>query len=1391
MEEMKLMNLKGKKIGSLFLSVCISVTMLPTAAFSEISTKNFENELKTRKVISDFMNNDKNTENEPSSTEILSVSKSFATPTYAAAPAIGYSFSQGGFSYEVTEITSPNVSVAVYGNSGTSGNIVIPETITYEGTTYNVTGISENAFTGNTNIVSVEIPNSVKKIANWAFANCYNLSEISFGSSIKSIETHAFYSCTSLTEVNLPDSVEEIGISAFEESTSLETITFERTDIPQFGSDAFKYVAATVYVPKESLSGYTTALTAIGFEVTILPIGSLVGKEFSNNGIMYKVLTDSDSEKTISVMGMVYDNVSDVSIPDSINYENKTFSVTEISAYAFSFNNSIRNFTIGSSVTKIGKEAFYFSRIETITFMGNIPPYFSENSFNRLGDLEYVYVQEGRINAYDEAVQAAGWYGYVLAIGSLEHQTFSLEGLKYEVLTDIEGDRTVTVTGYTDRSLESISIPDSVDYKNKTFYVTEIYEYAFSDCRGLASIDLGNSVKKIGSFAFGYCTSLVSITIPASVNELSSMTFRGCELLNEIIFKGIQPPDMQSDTFWNEDNLNNIYVPVGSLNAYKTAIGESSGEDIASIIKEGSPTPGEFLGVVVGKVAVTTSNADNITGNEISGQISYNKDTNTLTLNNASVLYETSIKGAIYSNHDLNVNLIGNSTLGYTIDEDYSIYYGINAEGQTVTIDGTGSLTIFDQHIGVLGKNVNINTVGTIEVNERGDGLSCCLKADGGTLTVNSGTLILTSKISNALYGDSIVINGGTITAISKNLENFGLYAFNNVPLLNENYKYKIYAGKSASSAKLISTVTSATFTESKYVKIAPEGTGGGSGGGSGSGGGGSSSTSSGSGSSKTVTTEDKAPSQPITSVANLSALKGEGSTASVTITNQTITSAVAKAKASAKTNGKAENGISVELNVAMPNGTTSISAVFSEETLNTLVSEGVASLKISGSPVAITFDKKALAEIKNQAVGDISITISPNANLSALAKQMIGTRPVYDLTLKYVKDGEEISVSNFGGGTVIVSVPYIPQADEVVGGLFAVYVDENGTPTKIAGSIYDADSESIVFKTTHLSLYGIGYSAPSEKFTDVSGYWAEKSIDYVVGKGILSGMTENTFMPNIAMTRGMLVSALGKLSNIDTKDYTSASFNDVKEGSDISPYIEWAFEENIIHGVGNGNFEPDRAVTREEIALIIGNYAEATGFILPSVYKAKAFADASDIGSAYEAGVAAMQKSGVMMGNTENMFNPKASVTRAEISSMLQRYINLTINPATAIGWTKNNVGKYLYCKDGKALTAEQTIDGIKYFFNSDGTLKTGWVKDEEGKWRFYLENNMLVGLCDVEYNNETKQYYFEDDGAMVSDQWIEFDGNWYYFNSDGSLAKDTKVDDYEVDENGARIEE
>ena len=127
-------------------------------------------------------------------------------------------------------------------------------------------------------------------------------------------------------------------------------------------------------------------------------------------------------------------------------------------------------------------------------------------------------------------------------------------------------------------------------------------------------------------------------------------------------------------------------------------------------------------------------------------------------------------------------------------------------------------------------------------------------------------------------------------------------------------------------------------------------------------------------------------------------------------------------------------------------------------------------------------------------------------------------------------------------------------------------------------------------------SVFTSTASAAAEKFTDVKpGAWYYTAVDYAVSEKLFNGTSATTFSPNGAMTRGMFVTVLGNKAKIDPKDYSTSSFSDVKAGAWYAPHVEWAAQNGIVNGTGGGKFSPNKSVTREQMAVILYNYAKFT----------------------------------------------------------------------------------------------------------------------------------------------------------------------------------------------------
>ncbi|MGI5900802.1 MAG: S-layer homology domain-containing protein, partial [Christensenellales bacterium] len=216
-----------------------------------------------------------------------------------------------------------------------------------------------------------------------------------------------------------------------------------------------------------------------------------------------------------------------------------------------------------------------------------------------------------------------------------------------------------------------------------------------------------------------------------------------------------------------------------------------------------------------------------------------------------------------------------------------------------------------------------------------------------------------------------------------------------------------------------------------------------------------------------------------------------------------------------------------------------------------------------------------------------------------------------------------------------------------------------------------------------------------------------------------------------------------------DFSGYKTSSFTDVKATDPAMPYIEWAVQKGIVSGTGNNQFSPNAAITREQIAVMMVNYAKVAGYTLPAARQYSAFADQTKISAWAETAVKAVQQAGVIVGKDGGKFDPQGSATRVEAATILRRYVELVIDEGTARGWVKNDSGHWQY-------------------YNWQGKCATGWLS--------------VAGT-------DTK-YYIDANGVMVTGKWLQIGGKWYYFNTDGKMARSATIEGYKVDGDGVRQE-
>ena len=493
-----------------------------------------------------------------------------------------------------------------------------------------------------------------------------------------------------------------------------------------------------------------------------------------------------------------------------------------------------------------------------------------------------------------------------------------------------------------------------------------------------------------------------------------------------------------------------------------------------------------------------------------------------------------------------------------------------------------------------------------------------------------------------------------------------------------------------------------------------------------------------------TITTpKPPQPDSPVLAVVETPVTVGNG-TATGTANDGDTSEAITKALNTAKQKGREKYGIAIQYDAATATAYNGFSITLKRATLDRLLdpNNNLKYLTLNTSVVDMTFGLAELTEIARQTSGDVTFTAARVTGLTGDALYAIGTRPAYDLKISYQKDGQTVYLSSVG--SVSVGIAYTPAETEQAGGLYLVYADGKGGAEWLYRSSYDKGSGNVIGSINHFSIYGVGYR-PAPIFTDTVNHWAKSDIDFVASRNLLTGTGDATFSPDSTITRGMFVTALGRLSGIDPAAYPSSSrFSDVPATAYYAPFVEWAASKEIVNGTGAASFEPDRPVTREEMAVIMQRYAGKLGYTLPKEREAEIFTDNATITSDMKDAVQAMQQAGVMNGKGGRLFAPKDTATRAEAAAVLRRFVEIVIDRDTAGGWAQNDTGSWLYYENHRPVT--------------------GW-KQVEGTW-----------------------YYFDAAGLMQSGGWRQIGGKWYYFYADGSMAANTEIDGYQIGPDGAR---
>ena len=456
-----------------------------------------------------------------------------------------------------------------YSNEYT-GNVVVPESVTYNGTTYSVTRIGSEAFRGCSGLTSVTIPNSVTSIGSSAFSGCSGLTSVTIPNSVTSIGGSAFfgcsslavvnfnatnctsmgsydypvfYKCSSLSTLNIGDNVQNIPAYAFKGCSGLQSVVIGNgvTNLPDYvfstgnglksltigsgvlsiNKNAFSNnPIKTIWLTNTPPSGYSYAAGSVNY-VANEQYGSMSGKVvypflssiFEEGGVKYVPV--SPSERTCDAIDCVYrPDVDQLNISDKVSYRGIEMAVENVRSYCCYGNEHLKNVDYGVP-NEIGAYAFaYCPSLESFT-MTDAPTGIGAGAFSGCSVLPSLLLSMNLQTIGESAFQGCA----------------SLTAMEIPMLVSTIGDN--SFKGCTSLSLMVIADRDSLlklgCNGNSPF---------FADCP-LDSVYIGGNIaynksKNSGYSPFYRNTSLRTVVITDKETEISENEFYGCTNLQDV-----------------------------------------------------------------------------------------------------------------------------------------------------------------------------------------------------------------------------------------------------------------------------------------------------------------------------------------------------------------------------------------------------------------------------------------------------------------------------------------------------------------------------------------------------------------------------------------------------------------------------------------------------------------------------------------------------------------------------------------------------------------------------------------------------------------------------------------------------------------------------------------
>ena len=377
-----------------------------------------------------------------------------------------------------------------------SGNLTIPETVTYNGTTYSVTSIGKQAFYGCRELTSVSIANTIIVIGNDAFSGCRGLTSVTIPNAVTSIESNTFYNCSGLTSVTIPNSVTSIGSSAFCGCSGLTSLTIGNS-ISSIGNSAFSGCISLTDIDVSSGNSIYDSRNNCNAIIETISNTLIIG---CRNTFIPNSVTNIGASAFYGCSGLT----GSLTIPSS---------VTSIGSSAFYGCSGLTgSLTIPNSVTSIGSSAFCgCSGLTGSLTIPNSVTSIEWGTFKNCSGLTNINIPK--------SVETINSNAFV---GCNSLQSFYVD----EANTNYSSDRGVLISSSTlvmcPARKDNYCIPSTINY---------LSEYAFNDCMMSELTIEANSNDYLWSTATTFNRAQITSVI---INRRTNASFKGMSSLEYV-----------------------------------------------------------------------------------------------------------------------------------------------------------------------------------------------------------------------------------------------------------------------------------------------------------------------------------------------------------------------------------------------------------------------------------------------------------------------------------------------------------------------------------------------------------------------------------------------------------------------------------------------------------------------------------------------------------------------------------------------------------------------------------------------------------------------------------------------------------------------------------------